>query len=201
MSKSQKDPSRVVVLKVRSSYMRCVELYEDDNENKICTTGVLISKKDKTGIKAIRVAIDAAAKKKFNKTFKPDSRKYSYPLRDGDVELEEGDKEGEEYKGHYFIATAKCYKVPQLVDQSKTRVEDQEEREEMLVSGNYFNMSLTFKGFEGKENSGVRCQLNNLMFAGEGERLDGGKSAEQDFEGVDSEEPDDDDDESDDDEW
>ena len=198
MSQTKNNPCRVVVKNVRSSYMRCVELYiPEKSDIKVCTTGILISKKDKATIKQIRAAIEAAQMKKFNKTFSPKSNKYNYPLRDGDAELKEGDKEGEEYKGQYFIATAKCYKVPQLVDRSKTRVEDPEEREEILVSGNYFHMSLTFKGFKGDENSGVRCELNNLMFAKEGDRLDGGKSAEQDFEDIDAEASDDEEDSDD----
>ena len=192
---SSADPTRVVTGKVRSTFMRCGELYADDKDNKVCTTGILIPNGDKKTLKAIKKAIDAAAQKKFGKTFGPDSKKYSYPLRDGDAELEAGDKEGEEYEGNMFISTAKCYKAPQLVDKAKKKVEDFEDREEILVSGNYFFMSLSFKGYDVDGNSGVRCQLNNLMFAGEGERLDGGKSAESDFEDIDAVDSDDEGDE------
>jgi len=179
------DAIKVITEKCRSSYMFVNKLEEDDNNIKKCKTAILIPKKNKKTIKAIQKAIEAASQKKFGKKAVKNSSKWSYPLRDGDAELESGELEVEnprDYEDHYFLS-ATAYKIPQLVDRTNTKVEDFEEREEMCVSGNHFKFSITFKGFEVDGNKGVRALLNNIMFWEEGERLDGGKNAEDDFEG------------------
>ena len=176
---------KVITEVCRSSYMFVNKLEEDDNGTKKCKTAILIPKKNKRTIKAIQAAIEAASQKKFHKKAVKGSSKWSYPLRDGDAELESGELEVEnphDYEGMYFLS-ATAYKIPQLVNNENERVEDFEEREEMCVSGNWFKFSITFKGFEVDGNKGVRALLNNIMYWKEGDRLDGGKKAEEDFDG------------------
>lgn len=182
-----KNPAKVITGVCRSSYMFVRELshkfvdgVEDTKSPKTCSTGILIPKKDKKTIAAIEKAIKFAAQKKFGKEVKVKGRKFSYPLRDGDEELEDGELEGDQYKKHYFL-NARSYKLPQIADDEGKRVIDNDELDEIVVSGFHYHFSITFKGFEVEGNKGVRVELNNIMYVKEGERLDGGTSAEEDF--------------------
>jgi hypothetical protein len=194
-------PTKVITgPKCRSSFMYVNKLEKDDNDVNKCRTQVLIPKSDTKTVNAMKAAIDEASMVKFGKKALKTSSKFNYPLRDGDQELEDEEIEGEHYKGHYFLS-ATAYKVPGLVDKSNTRIEDPDEREEVCVSGNHFRFSLTVKGFD-NESKGIRVLLNNLMFIKEGERLDGGMKAEDEFEAFEDSDDDDvvvDDDDDDDD--
>ena len=174
--------AKVITGKARSSYMRVTKLQEDDNGNMICSSGILIPKKDKATVTAIREAIRSVAEKKFGSEidiFK--SKKMRQPLLDGDELADDPESSiGDEARGCYFL-NAKAYKLPGVVDKHNERIIDIDELDEICVSGYYFRFSLTFKAYD-NESKGVRALLNNLMFMGEGERLDGGKSAEQEFE-------------------
>lgn len=194
-----KASTRVITGKCRSSYMRVLKLEADDNGNKTCSTGIFIPKKDKKTVRAIRAAIDAACRAKLgNDVDITKSKKLRNPLHDGDELMADPESSvGKEAKGCYIL-TAKAYKIPQVVNKHNERITDFDELEEICVSGFYFYFSLTFKGFDietpqGRA-KGVRCLLNNLMFIGEGERLDGGKSAEDDFADFAVEDDDDEDD-------
>jgi len=196
-------PVRIVTGKCRSSYMKVLQLVRpdgaDENTPKTCSTSLFIPKKDKKTVKKIKAAIDAAARKRFgNDTKIFSTKKLRNPLHDGDELMADPESSiGKEAKGCYIV-TAKGYKIPQVVNRQAERITDFEELEEICVSGYYFYFSLTFKAFDvdtqqGKSR-GVRCILNNLMFVGEGERLDGGKSAEEDFKDFAVESDDDEDD-------
>lgn len=199
------DPAKVITGKARSTMMFVTKFTTTDKDGKTVdphvSTGILIPKKDKKTIKAIEKAIEVAAKKKGLKVRKGSS-KFNYPLRDCDVEIENGDFEPQDpkpYKNMMYVK-AKAWKIPGLVDASNDRIEDVDDRGEMCVSGFWFRFSITFKGFI-NESEGVRVELNNMMFVKEDERLDGGASAESDFENyaIDDDDDDDDDDVDDDD--
>ena len=181
-SSSSSANAKVITGKARSSYMRVTKLQEDDNGNMICSSGILIPKKDKVTVTAIREAIRSVAEKKFGSEidiFK--SKKMRQPLLDGDELADDPESSiGDEARGCYFL-NAKAYKLPGVVNKHNERIIDIDELDEICVSGYYFRFSLTFKAYD-NESKGVRALLNNLMFMGEGERLDGGKSAEQEFE-------------------
>lgn len=192
---------RMITGKARSSYMRVLKLEEDDNGVKVCKTGIMIPKKDRKTIKKLRDTIQAVARQKFGNEidiFK--SKKMHNPLLDGDEAADDPEipSVGNESRGYYLL-NAKAYKLPQVVDKHNERITDPDELEEVCVSGFYFYFSITFKAFD-NESRGVRVLLNNLMFIAEGERLDGGKSAEEDFEEFAVDSDDDDDDWDDDDE-
>ncbi|MCH8821309.1 DUF2815 family protein [Patescibacteria group bacterium] len=193
---TKQNPAKVITGKCRSTFMFTEELRPDEkypDRAHRCSTGILISKKDKNTIKAIEKAIKAAAIKKFGADIKVKSRKFDYPLHDGDEALEDGDRDGEEYKNHYYL-NAKAYKIPGLVDTDAQKVPF-DEREEYINSGNYYYFSIVFKGFDVDGNKGVRVEINNMMFIKEGESLDGRASAEDDFSSYGGGDDDDEDDE------
>lgn len=178
-------PTKVIIGPCRSSYMFSNELTydksdKDQSKGKRCKATAIVRKKDKKMVKAIKRAIRKAAETKFGSDVKMKSNKFIYPLRDADKEMKNGDIEfSKDLVGCYFIKTT-AYRLPGLVDQFNTPVEDRDEREELLVSGYYFIFSITFKPFD-NESKGVRAELNNLMFRKEGPRLDGGMAPEDEF--------------------
>jgi len=191
---TKKNPQKVMTGVVRSSFMFVNKLEEDDKGNMKCGSMFIIPKKDKKTVGKCEKAIDAASQKKFGKKAVKNSRNWSYPLRDGDKEAKDGSLpesvDPKTVKGCYFINT-NAYKLPGLVDEDNEVVEDFEDREKMLMSGFYFKVSITFKGFD-NESKGVRVEINNLMFIKEGERLDGGVAADSEDWGDDDNDPDDD---------
>jgi len=186
MSTIKKNPYKVLTGVVRSSFMFLNSLEPDDKGNKKCKSMFIIPKKDKTTITKMEKAIDAASQKKFGSKAKRNSRAFGYPLRDGDKEIKDGTLpdsiDPKTVKGCYFVNT-NAYKLPGLVDADNEVIDDKDEREDMLVPGYYFKVSITFKGYD-TDSKGVRAELNNVMFIKEGERLDGGVAADsEDWEG------------------
>ena len=197
------DPCKVITGKARSTMMFVTKMTNTDRDGKEVTpftsTGILIPKKDKKTIKNIEQAIELAAKKKSLKVRKG-SAKFHYPLQDCDAQMESGDFEPDDpkpYEGMMYLK-AKSYRLPGVVDSSNSRIEDIDDLQEICVSGYFFRFSITFKAFD-NESQGVRIELNNMMFVKEGDRLDGGASAESDFESYAIDDDDDDDDSDDDD--
>lgn len=185
--KTEKTTTRIVTGICRSSYMFCTQLETVEPKEggsgktyKKASTRILIPKRDKKTIRTIEAAIKRAAIARFGNDVKVKSRKFSYPLRDGDEELEDGELEGKEYENHYFM-NSKCYdRLPKVVGPDAVPIEDTEELEDVLVSGYHFRFSITLKAFD-NESKGVRVDLNNIMFIKEGERLDGNMDAEDEF--------------------
>ena len=204
---TSKDPCKVITGKSRSTMMFINSLSDADkngaDQTPQCSTGILIPKKDKKTIGDIKKAIDAACRKKGIKNIGKTTKKFWYPLIDSEQAIADGEFEPDDpsiYKGMYFLR-AKAYSLPGLVDANNELIEDIDDRKDMCVSGYYFRFSITFKGFD-NESTGAWCQLNNVMFLEEGERLDGGARADKDFEEYseyDDEYDDEDDDEDDDD--
>lgn len=186
MTKTTKDPCRVVI-PGRGLYMPQVLRLEDpkDEDGKVVTRDyktagcrILVSKRDKETVRKIKNAIVAASKKKFGKMIVREGRP-GYPLLDGDEALADDmdGKKGDEFKRHYYLNCKSFNKLPGLVDADGELVEDHEEKAHLCVSGYYFKFSITFKGSDTKTNR-VRCELNNIMFVKEGQRLDGGVAAD-----------------------
>ncbi|BAO53047.1 hypothetical protein KPP23_020 [Pseudomonas phage KPP23] len=183
------DPRRVIIGTItkpaRSTFMFCRELQKPDDPKKAdaparCRTSILFSKDDEATYDRVMDAIIAAGEKKFGKDFNVNSKRISIPLMDGDELADDPEYSvGEEARGMWFISSS-AYKLPQVVDRDNQRIIDPDDLDDCVRSGNYFLFSVTMKGFD-NESRGVRCELNNLMFVKEGDRLDGGASAEQDF--------------------
>lgn len=208
-----KDPCRVIVpgrglymsQLLRLDYPKDESGKTTTEDYKTCGCRVLIPKKDRALEKRIRAAIKAACIKKFGKMIVREGRD-GYPLLDGDEALNDDleGKKGPEFKKHFYINCKSFNRLPGLVDADGDVVEDPEEKADLCVSGWYYKFSLTFKGSD-KGTNRVRCEINNLMFVKEGERLDGGIAAdaedwgsmededEDDFDGHDEDEDEDED--------
>lgn len=167
----------------RSTFMFLNDLTENDQGDLTCRSGILVSKKDKNGIKKILAAIDYAAKNVLGKSIRPGGR-YHYPLVDGDELYEDEDQAiGEEGIDHYLI-NATAWKLPPVgryEDGEVIKVVDPSERQSLLNSGWRYAFSVEFKGFSGTKKKGVRCELKSVFFIKEDEMLDGSKAVEEEF--------------------
>lgn len=166
--------TKVITGKVRASYMHVFKPQAmQEGEDKKYSVALLIPKTDKKTVGDMKRAIKEAyesGKAKFGGKL-PTS--WKDPLRDGDVER----PDDEAYSGCYFV-NANSSKRPGLIDRDKNPIIDEEE----LYSGCYIRASVVFYAFNTKGNKGVACGLNNIQKWGDGERLSGGASAEEDFE-------------------
>lgn len=169
--------TKVVLRKVRGSYV-----YADKpNKNGKYGIKVLIPKKDKVQLAAIRKAIKLAAEKKFGSDVK--LARLKTPLRDP----EEEEFDGKEYKGMMFFNANSSTKRPgiAIVRNGRPEPADEDDIEEYCYSGAYFTVSVTFYGFEPKPGEGgkpgVAAGFNNLLIGKHGERLDGTIAASDDF--------------------
>lgn len=116
-------------------------------------------------------AIANAAAKKFGDNVAKWPINLKCPIRDGDEE-----RDNDEYKGNYFINAGNKNK-PGIINRKGKEITDPEE----LYSGCYVRAALAFYPFNVEGNKGVGTGLNNLLFWEDGERLAGGKSADQEF--------------------
>ena len=138
---------------------------------------LLIPKSDTEGVKEIRAAITNATNKGKEIKWNNKVPKFRYnPLRDGDEELESGEREGKEYEGHFFI-NCSSNDAPGIVDQrGKPSM-----TEDMIYAGCYVRADVNPFPYKNSGNCGVGWGLNNVMFINEGERLDGRMKAEDAF--------------------
>ena len=170
--------TKVILGPCRLSYTHVFKRYSPDGagEGKYMTN-ILIPKVEKKAVDAINAAIDAARKAGIvSKWGGKEPRKIDLPLRDGD------ERDDDVYQGHYFL-NAKCNTRPNVVDENREPIMD----EEMIYSGVWAWVSVTFYAYDVNGNRGVACGLNNIMRAKDGERLGGRASAENDFKGINTE--------------
>ncbi|MEM7706570.1 MAG: ssDNA-binding protein [Pseudomonadota bacterium] len=159
----------------RVSYLRVFEGQEQTNDDGNISYGTtfLIPKEAEDTIKSIRAAILEASQEKFDKIKSLPAVGHWYPLRDGDEELEAGNKTGKEYEGHYFLS-AKAYELNQfaVIGPNGAAIDHKEaENADQFVSGDYARLKITFKAFDRKGNKGVRCVLKGAMKTRKGDPL------------------------------
>lgn len=135
---------------------------------------VIIPKKNKKTIEAVRACIEAAielGKEKYGKKWVAKK----LPLRDGDEEREDA-----AYADSYFFNANKKEKQgrPGLVDRNKQQILDLKE----IKSGDWGCVSLNFYPFNVNGNSGVAVGLNHVQKVKDGEPLGSVSNAEDDFE-------------------
>lgn len=137
---------------------------------------LLWEKSEKEKLKALTQSIVEVATQAFgaNALELLKAGKLKNPLRDGDL-----DKPGDTlYKGKLFLtASANADRQPGVVDKSLQPVFEDSE----CYSGCTFRASVALFSFDTKGNKGVAVGLNNLQVIAKGPRLDGRKSAEDDF--------------------
>lgn len=168
--------TKVVTGKVRLSYVNIFKAKSfeagGDEKYSVC---VLIDKNDKTTLKKIAAAIEAAKKDGIaNKWGGKLPAKLKMPLRDGD---EERADEAEEYEGMYFL-NANSNQKPGIVDKNLNEILDSTE----VYSGCYGRVSVNFYPYNFNGSKGIAVGLNNVQKLEDGEPLGAARaSAESDF--------------------
>lgn len=165
---------------VRASYPavfhpKSMEHDDGDSSSKygLC---IIIKKSDKVTVKALKEAIAEAWKagmaKGYFKTEKIPALKN--PLKDGDLPNEDGVTDPT-LEDCYFINSYSNNK-PGLIDKYGEAITSPD----VFYPGCFCRVTLNFYPY-GKGKKGVAAGLNNIQKLKEGERLDGRKSAESDF--------------------
>ena len=169
--------TKVVTGEIRGSYVNVFRSRLNDlsGEHEYSLV-VLVPKSDKSTVKALRAAADAAAEKKWGG--KP-PKKARPALRDGDDEEDRPESAGPEYEGHYFF-NAKSKDRPGIVDKDRAPIDDPDQ----FMSGDYARLSLNAYGYEVKGNSGVAFGLNNIQVIRKGEPLSARARAEDEFDQI-----------------
>lgn len=179
--------NEVITGQVRLSYVHLFEPYaisEGDDPKYSCL--LLISKKDKDTIQAIRRAQKAALESGADRVFNGKVPKaWADTMHDGD---EEGDLDAHpEYAGHYYMAVSSRTR-PGVVDRNVNPIIDGSE----IYSGCFARLALGAFAYNTRGKKGVSFGLNHVQKMGDGDYLDGRTSAEDVFGALD----DDDDNES-----
>ena len=140
---------------------------------------LMISKDDKKGVALIQTAITKAIAKGKEKKWGGKLPKFRYqPLRDGDVELESGEKDDACYKNMLFInASCGAKDRPQIVGPNAKTLMD----ESLLYSGCVVRADISPFAYQNAGNSGIGWWLNSLMLVRDGKRLDGKQDAADAF--------------------
>lgn len=175
--------TKVVFGPCRLSYTHVFAKYapEGDESKGKYMTNILIPKKEKETVEAVKAAIEAAKRAGIvSKWGGKEPKKLDLPLRDGD------EKDDEVYENCYYI-NAKCNTRPGIVDRNKVAIVDEEE----MYSGVWAIASVTFYAYDTNGKRGVACGLNNLMKFKDDEKLGGRASAENDFADIDNEDDED----------
>lgn len=182
-------PTKVITGTVRLSYAHLFEpfSFNEDQEPKFSVV-LLIPKKDKTTLKKIKAAQQAALEmgkaSKFNGKIPAN---WSNTLRDGDEEKDLEDNP--EFAGHYFM-TVSAKTRPGIVDRDVQPILDSTE----VYSGCYARASINAFPYSVSGNKGVSFGLNHIQKIEDGDPLGGRSNAEDDFAEFAGESDDDDDD-------
>lgn len=185
----QKTQTRVKLKNVRLSYVNLLtpNSFEGQNDPKF-RCDVLIRKDDETNVTLVREAIASAIEnaKAGKGCFAGEDLKkakavgkWHSALKDGDVEKPDDPA----YKGCYFISPwKKADDAPQVVDIKGTLItKDTPNASDMVYSGVYAHITVSFFAYKNLGNYGTGCYLGNVLTLENGERLAGGKKAEDDF--------------------
>lgn len=169
--------TKVITGKVRFCYAHVFEpVSMNDGDTPKYNISILIPKSDTKTLDKIKKAIEAAKQagkaKIADKNGKIPST-LKIPLHDGDEER----SDDETYANCYFI-NASSTRKPSIVDANLDPIMDKEE----FYSGCYGRASINFYAFN-VQSKGIAAGLNNLQKLEDGERLEGGSSAEDDFGG------------------
>lgn len=138
---------------------------------------LLIDKSDTKGVKLLQEAIDKAITKGKESRWDGKIPKFRYsPLRDGDEELESGEKTDAIYKGKYFL-NCSSDDAPGVVGPDAKPLMDQGK----LYAGCIVRADINPFPYKNSGNCGIGWGLNNVMLVKDGPRLDGKQNAEDAF--------------------
>lgn len=168
--------TKVITGLVRFSYANVFEpKAAQEGAKEKYSVSILIPKKNKTTLEAMKKAIEAAVelgKAKFNNKDPKKLKNFKWPLRDGDEEREDG----EVYAGMMFVNASSDNK-PAIVDVDKDPILDTTD----FYSGCWGRASVNFYAFNVSGNIGIACGLNNLQKLKDDDALSGRASAAEDF--------------------
>ena len=163
----------------RISYPALFEAKPNPSGKLKFSCSLLIPKSNEKLVAEIRRAIEKATELGKEKVWKGKVPKFRYePLRDGDAELESGEKTGKEYKDHFFI-NCSSDNPPGVVGKDAKPLLDQSK----IFAGCYVLADVNPFPYNNSGNNGIGWGLNNIMLKAEGERLDGRVAAEDAFAG------------------
>ena len=171
--------TKVITGKVRFCYVNVFEpTAMSDGDTPKYNVCILIPKSDTKTIEKIKKAIEAAKQagkaKLANKNGQlPADAALKLPLRDGDLERPDDSA----YVGMYFI-NANSQRKPSIVDKDLQPIMSQDE----FYSGCWGRASISFYAFA-VQSKGIAAGLNNLQKLEDGEPLNGGSTASEDFGG------------------
>lgn len=137
---------------------------------------IIIPKEDTETVNLVKEAIDAAKQRgKLEKWGGKIPANVKSCLRDGDFDREDD----EAFAGCYFLNASSRNKpgVKVLEDGVVSDALDEED----FYSGCYGAVTLDFFPYESSGNKGVGAGLNNVIKTRDGDRLSGGRSADEDF--------------------
>ena len=137
---------------------------------------IIIPKEDTETVNLVKEAIDAAKQRgKLEKWGGKIPANVKSCLRDGDIDREDD----EAFAGCYFLNASSRNKpgVKILEDGVVSDALDEED----FYSGCYGAVTLDFFPYESSGNKGVGAGLNNIIKTRDGDRLSGGRSADEDF--------------------
>ena len=137
---------------------------------------IIIPKEDTETVNLVKEAIDAAKQRgKLEKWGGKIPANVKSCLRDGDIDREDD----EAFAGCYFLNASSRNKpgVKVLEDGVVSDALDDED----FYSGCYGAVTLDFFPYESSGNKGVGAGLNNVIKTRDGDRLSGGRSADEDF--------------------
>jgi hypothetical protein len=133
---------------------------------------LIISKDDVAGVKALQDAVAKAILKGKEKLWSNKVPTFRYqPIRDGDAELESGDKTDPVYKNSFFINCA-ADTAPGIVQATATGPKPLLDVT-AIFAGCWVRADVNAYPYKNSGNNGVGWGLNNVMLVKEGERLDG----------------------------
>lgn len=141
------------------------------------SASLLFEKTDTTSIAELTKAIDIAILRGKEAKWSGKIPKFRYqPLRDGDEELESGDKTDPVYKGKVFL-NCSSDTAPGVVDAHAKTLMDQG----TIYAGCVVRADVNPFPYKKSGNSGIGWGLNNIMLIADGPRLDGKQNAEDAF--------------------
>ena len=175
-NKKIKDTS-VRIGEVRFSYTAVFQPKKNDDGTPskygVC---IIIPKEDTETVNLVKEAIDAAKQRgKLEKWGGKIPANVKSCLRDGDIDREDD----EAFAGCYFLNASSRNKpgVKVLEDGVVSDALDEED----FYSGCYGAVTLDFFPYESSGNQGAGAGLNNVLKTRDGERLSGGRRADEDF--------------------
>lgn len=137
---------------------------------------IIIPKEDTETVNLVKEAIDAAKQRgKLEKWGGKIPANVKSCLRDGDIDREDD----EAFAGCYFLNASSRNKPGVKVLEGGV-VSDALDEED-FYSGCYGAVTLDFFPYESSGNKGVGAGLNNVIKTRDGDRLSGGRSADEDF--------------------